>query len=46
MLGGCTDVLGPAKPERAGGTRGTEEAGEVGSGAVIARAVDTGIWGT
>ena len=41
---GGADVLGPAEFEGAGGTEGTEEAGDVGSGAVTVGAVDTGIW--
>ena len=40
---GDADVLGPTEFEGAGGTRGTEEAGEVGSGAVTSGAMDNGI---
>ena len=40
---GGADVLGLAESERAGGTEGAEEAGDVGNGAVTAGAMDTGI---
>ena len=38
-----TDVLGPTEPKGAGGTGGTEEAGEVGSRAVTVKAMAIGI---
>ena len=43
---GSADVLGPTESKGARGTGGVEEASDVGSGAVTARAVDTGIWGS
>ena len=43
---GGVDVMGPTESEGAGGTKRTEEAGEVGSGSVTDEAVDTGIWGS
>ena len=43
---GGADILGPAESEGAGGTRGAEDAGDVGNGAVTAGAVDIGIWGS
>ena len=38
---GGADVLGLDESKRAGGTRGAEEAGDVGSGAVTVGAMDT-----
>ena len=43
---GGADVLGLADSERVRGTEGAEEASDVGSGAVTAGAMDTGIWGS
>ena len=43
---GGPDVLGPADSEGAGGTGSVEEAGDVRSEVVTARAVDAGIWGS
>ena len=43
---GGADVLGLADSEGAGGTRGAEEVGDVGSGAGTAGVVDVGIWGS
>ena len=43
---GGADVLGPAESEGVRGTRGEKDAGDVGNGAVIVGAVDTGIWGS
>ena len=39
---GGAEVLGPVVSKGTGGTRGAEEAGDACSGAVTARAVDTG----
>ena len=41
---GGADVLGPTESEVARGTGGVEEGSDIGSGAVIAGAVDTRIW--
>ena len=43
---GGADVLGPPDSEGAGGIEGAKEAGDVGSGAVTAGAVDAGNWGS
>ena len=43
---GGVNVLGPVESEGVGGTGGTKEASEVGSGAVTAGAVDTRIGGS
>ena len=43
---GGADVLGPAESERDGGTRGVEDASDVGNGAVTNGAVGTRIWGS
>ena len=40
---GGAEVLGPAKSEGTGGTGGTEEACDAGSGTVTDGAVETGI---
>ena len=40
---GGANVLGSAEPEGAGGSGGTEDAVDVGNGAVTDEAVDTGI---
>ena len=44
--GGGTDVLGPTEAAGAGGTRGTEDAEDVGNGAVTVGAVNSAIWGS
>ena len=44
--GGDADVLGPTDVVGAGGTRGAEDAGDIGNGAVTARATDGAIWGS
>ena len=44
--GGRDDVLGPSNAIGAGGTGGTEDAGNVGNGVVTAGAADGEIWGS
>ena len=44
--GGGVDVLGLIDAVGAEGTRGVEDAGDVGNGAVIAGAADGAIWGS
>ena len=44
--GGGADVLGPTDTVGAGGTEGAEDAGNVGNGVVIVKAVDSAIWGS
>ena len=44
--GGGANVLGPTNVVGDGGTRGVEDARNVGNGAMIAGAVDGAIWGS
>ena len=43
--GGDVDVLGPTDVVGAGGTRGAEDAGDIGNGVVTDGATDGAIWG-
>ena len=44
--GGGADVLGSTDAVGVGGTRGAEDAGDVGNGAVTAGVADGAIWGS